>query len=328
MAEPETFLGTGNIGNSDVAQAVSDATAPVVAPDNVEAALKGEPAKEAPDAAGKDVDVNSLSDEQFEKLVARLASDSKLPYHKNPAWKRIISERNQSTQKADTLFRRYAEKDPQGALEQLLDEGLDEGSAMLKLRQMGIGLNAPQEKTEEKLPKTEVDDTEFIKLLNNMGVKYDQLTPDQIQFWKFQFQFNRQMMDPLNKFVEQSKTEKQRAEQEKTKQQYENEEKELSKQVKEKYGLDWDKEVMPELLNFLKENPHYSGTPKQLFKEVFFDKIEELGKRAKSVEDSKLNEEKKRIKSEDGSSSGQETRPAGVGKNFNATWDWLQNKYK
>jgi hypothetical protein len=331
MADPETFLGLGNVGNSEVAQAVEDATAAKIAPDNADVALTGDKNATIPSEDGKEQDVNSLTDEQFEKLVARIASDSKLPYHKNPAWQRIISQRNQSTQKTDAYLKRLASKDPQGAIEMLLDEGMDDTQARVKLHQMGVDLNASQDEQplkKESAPKQEVDEGEFIKLLNNMGVKYEQLTPEQIQFWKFQYQFNNQMMQPVQKFVEQSKTEKQKAAETEKRKSFEKEEAELSKEAKEKYGLDWEKECLPEMFNYLKTNPEYRGTPRQLFKEVFFDKVMDLGKRAKSVEDAKLNDEKKRITSENGGSSGGETKPAGVGKNFHATWEWLNSKNK
>jgi hypothetical protein len=136
------------------------------------------------------------------------------------------------------------------------------------------------------------------------------------------------MMQPVQRFVEQSKTEKQRAVETEKRKSFEKEEAELSKEAKEKYGLDWEKECLPEMFNYLKTNPEYRGTPRQLFKEVFFDKVMDLGKRAKSVEDAKLNDEKKRITSENGGSSGGETKPAGVGKNFHATWEWLNSKNK
>lgn len=323
----ETFLGNVTENTEKAGKATNAAENTSVNAD----VAKEDTAVVTPDGAGKETSVADLTDEQFEKIIERMAKDDKLPYHKNPAWQRIISQRNQSTQKADALFTRYAQKDPQGALEQLLDEGMDEGEARFKLQSMGVDLNA-QKATEAKAsPKAEVDDAEFIKLLNSMNVKYEQLSPEQIQFWKFQYQFNKQMfqpmVDPLNKFVDQTKTEKQREEAEKVRSSYDAEVKELTKQVKDKYGLDWDKEVEPELLEYLKANPNFQGTPKQLFREVFFDKVEELGKRAKSVEDAKLNAEKKSIKSEDGGSSGGETKPAGVGKNWNATWEYLKNKH-
>lgn len=278
------------------------------------------------------LDINDLNDELYGKLVSRIASDQKLPYHKNPAWIRNITQRNQALQKADILFKRYAEKDPQGAVEMLLDEGLDEPQALAKLHSMGVDVNSHAGQSEqparEVAPNTNVDEGEFIKLLNNMGVKYEQLDPEQIKFWKFNYQFNRQMMQPVQKFVEKTEAEKKKqAEAEKFKS-YENEEKELAKMVKEKYGMDWEKECLPEIFSYLKDNPKYSGTPRQLFKEVFFDKVEELGKRAKSIEDSKLNDEKKRITSEDGGSKGGETKPSGVGKHWPSTWAYLENKYK
>ncbi len=328
MSENETFLGSGNAGNSETAQAVEDTNAAKVAPDNADAALTGDKTAVEPGADGKELDVQGLSDEQFEKLVTRIASDSKLPYHKNPAWQRIIAQRNQSTQKAESAFVKYARKDPRGAFQDLLDEGLDEQSAMLKLRELGVDMN---EKKEEA-PAAEVDDVELMKLFNGMGVKPEQLTQEQLPFYRFMYQFINKMIgpkvEPLNKFVKQTETEKQQAAEKQQRESYEKEGQELSKQVKEKYGMDWDKDCVPEMIAYLQANPKYVGTPKQLFKEVFFDKIEELGKRAKTVEDSKLNDEKKRIKSESGGSSGGEVKPEGVGKNWGTTWKWLESKNK
>ena len=314
-----TFVGLGNPGNSEAAQAVEDANALGVSPDT--GAEDTGQAKDTPvdDSTVKEPDAEGLTDEQFDKLIARMVSDPKSPYNKNKAWQRIISQRDTHSKRADSMLARLAKSNPQAARELLLDEGMPEDEVDSHLESMGADLSVTTPKTQE----ASGIDLEFVNLLKGMNIDYDTLTPEQRQYWKFQYQFNRQMMQPVQKFISDAQSEKKKQEVAKIQASFGTEEKELQELCKTKYAMNWDNEVVPELENYLKEHPQFVGTPKQLFSIVFFDKGEELGKKAKAIEDSKLNEEKKRIKSEEPGSTGKGTSiPEGVGKNFNKTWDW------
>jgi len=317
----ETFIGLGNIGESGTAQAVEDATSPDVSPDTgKETEGQAQDDASAGDTAvTKEPEIEGLTDEQFEKLVARVTSDPKSPFNKNKAWQRIITQRDSSSKRADSMLERLAKANPQAAKELLLDEGMNEQDVNNYLAGLGVDESVSAPKAQEASGL----DMEFVNLLKGMNIDYDTLSPEQRQFWKFQYQFNRQMMQPVQKFISDTQTERQKQERAKIETSMQAEEKELQGLCKTKYALDWENEVVPELEKYLKEHPQFIGTPKQLFSIVFFDKGEELGKKAKTIEDAKLNEEKKRMKSEEPGSTGKGTSvPEGVGKNFSKTWDW------
>ena len=320
MEDVSTFLGTGNVGNSDAAQAVDDATSPDVSPDTgVDEGQAQDTSVD--DSTVKEPDIEGLPDEQFEKLIARLVSDPKSPFNKNKAWQRIITQRDSHSKRADTMLAKLAKANPQAARELLLDEGMQEDSVDSYLETLGADLS--QSQTVPKSQETPGIDLEFVNLLKGMNIDYDNLTPEQRQYWKFQYQFNRQMMQPVQKFISETQGEKKKQEMSKIQESMNKEEVELQELCKTKYAMNWDNEVVPELEKYLKEHPQFVGTPKQLFSIVFFDKGEELGKKAKAIEDAKLNDEKRRIKSEEPGSTGKGgSIPEGVGKSWNKTWEW------
>lgn len=270
--------------------------------------------------------IDDLTEEQFKKLEERIFND-KSPFHQNPAWKRIMSQRNGASQRAERAIALLAQKDPEAVKQLLIEEGMGEEDAQAYVSRFP---KQPMQQTEKREVKEEKDDTdlELLGMLKKMGISPDQLTSEQLEFWKFQYKFNKQMMQPVNGFVEQTKAEKQKEAETRILNEMTKEEQELIKVAKDKYGLEWEQDVVPELKDYLMKHPQFIGTPKQLFSIVFFDKGEELGKRAKSIEDAKLNKEKKSANTEDGSTLSRETKPAGVGKNWNTTWDWVNRHEK
>ena len=276
----------------------------------------GEQVKEEPTVEG-------LSDEDFEKLAARLTSE-KGPFHKNPAWTRILSARDTNATKAEARLKRLAMKDPQAALEALMDEGASEEEAQGMLDSLGV---ESQQQTTPKVSEEGFDEKEFYDFIQKNGFKIGDLSPEQVDYFKLQFKMFNTALSPMKEYISKQEEAKQKEQQAKIKAEYDKEMDDLASEVKDKYGLDFEKEVVPEMKRFLQDDVTFQGKPRTLFRIAMADRMEELGKRKAAIETARTNKEKEEINSEtpDGA-GGSQTPPAGVGKNWDTTWAYTKRK--
>ena len=271
-----------------------------------------------PDEQVEEPTVEGLSESDFEKLEARLTSD-KGPFHKNPAWQRILSARDTNATKAEARLKRLATKDPQGALETLMDEGMSEEDATGLLEGLNIDLT-PQT---PKVSDDGLNESEFYDFIQKNGFKIGDLTQEQLDYFKLQHKMLNTAMTPMKEYMAKQEEAKEKESNDKMKADYDKEMDELAKRVKDEYGLDFEKEVVPAMQRFLQDDQTFRGRPETLFRIAMSDRMEELGKRKSAIETSRLNKEKEAINSEtpDGA-GGKQTLPEGVGKNFATSWKY------
>ena len=295
-----------------------------------EPAESGEQEPSKPEIPETDM-LSSLSDEEFEKLYQKTIEDPKSPYHKNAAWIRLKTQRDQRLNEAEAQERRanailmqLAKTNPELARDYLMsNDGLSPDDVNYLFTQMGIESKKPLE------AQSIVNDAEFLRDIKAIGIDYDNLSSEDRSGWKLIYSMMQQRLNPIYQEIQTFKTKEEETKYNEIKNKVSEETQALAKKVKEKYNLDWKNEVEPKLWEYLKSHENFSGNPEQLFNIVFFDSIEDLSKRKKLLEDEKLNKEKAKMNSETPESSEKmATYPTGWGKNWEVTWKTLRNKYK
>ena len=316
---------TENVGRLDAEGNPVEATPPA------EAKPEGEPPAPAEGVKTEEgeVKVEDLTEAQLDKLVERLTR-AEGPYHKNPAWKRILEQRDNHSKRSDTIFERLAKTNPQAARDFLMDEGYSETEAREMIQEMGITEPATPV---QKADVSQVDEVELVRLLQGMGYDYGSMNQEQRDFWKFQYgvmsNFFKEKMNPVNEFITKSQEEKEKDELTRMTREHEEKLKELKTYTKDEFGMEWSEENDKAMTLYLKEHPKFVGSIEELFYLSHKDKLIEMGKLAKGKETAKLNEEKGRMNSEiPGASGGAETLPSnvGAGQPMSRTFEYLSKK--
>jgi len=287
---------------------------------------------EKPEAVSGEPDIKGLDEGQFEELVARLTKDPKSPFNDNPAWKRIITQRDKVTERSQRLFKTLAQTNPQAAKDYLIDAGYETADADRLIADMGVTTQAQPAETEKAAP-IDVDMPEFLNTMGKMGVEYDGLTSEQREFWKFQFKFNKAMMAPYGDFMKSQQQEKLTAKEQQVMERHKEAQGELVKHLKDKFNYTLNDVIdgMPineRMMDYFEKHPQFVGDPSELFYVSHRGYIAEMGAREQQKKDATLTKEKKSIKSEQPGSTGGKTVPEGVGKDWTETWKYLDNKYK
>jgi thermostable 8-oxoguanine DNA glycosylase len=339
VAEEQAMVSLDEGGNEVNAEDFAEAT------EGEQSAEGSQPETDAPDAPaegektesqedGKDnekVTVEGLSDAQLEQLISGLTKEGQ-PFHKNPAWNRIIKQRDSYKERTNSAIKRYANKDPQGALQMLLDEGYGEREAMGMLREMGVDLSAPRREKAPESGKFE-DDMKYLKIFQDMGYDANAMTPEQRQFWQAVYQVSKNVasdnVKPLQeKLTKAEKEQAQRMEQE-ARARYEKQVNDLKKQVKDEFSIDWSEENDKVMGDYLDAHPNFRGDIDELFFLSHRDKLIDLGKMSANKEQAELNKEKEAMNSEKPGSTGTNALPPGVGQpgRMGDTFRYLRKKY-
>jgi len=301
-----------------------------------------EPSKEAEGKEGEvpsEPTIDGMTDAQFDTLMKKVLSNPDSPYNDNPAWQRIIKQRDAGKDDANKAFGKLVATDPKAAYDYLLDNGYEEADAKNTISGYGVSLETSRglkpEKGKEDNEKTgAIDEVAFMQHLTGLGVKYDELDANQRDFWRFQYQFNQKQMQPFQEFVDKQKEDSKKAKEQATYTAIEAGHKELQKHLQDEFGLQMDSDIEGMTIEkrfqeYLQKNRSFVGTPIELFYVSHRDYIRGLGKREAAKTTAEDNEAKKRIKSEKpGSTGAPGSVPLGVGKEFGKTWSFLSNKHK
>ena len=293
-----------------------------------ETPAEGENTEEEP----QEVTVEGLSDEQFNKVVAELTKEGQ-PYHKNSGFQRIIGQRDSSRKRSEAIFMKLAKSNPEVAKELLMDEGQTEEEAALTLKKMDISLDKPI--PEKVTAGTEgVDEIQLIQILKGMGYDYASMTPEQRDFWKFQYALMTKQTEtqykPFKEFMEKSKKEREQEQNTAREQEFLKSLGDLKKSVKDVYGIDWTENNDTKMTAYLDAHPKFMGNVEELFFLAHKDQLIEMGKLAQNKETAELNEDKRKMNTEKPGSSGKaDTLPdhVGPGKSMAATFEYLNKKH-
>ena len=205
-------------------------------------------------------------DEEFQKVVPS-------EFHKNPRFRQIYKNWKDNERKAKELEAKL------GQGPDLTDEELLELA-----KERGLYQDTPETKPEPEPPKEKYD--------------WNNLTPEQRQFIEFlDAHFERKskpLMEKLSTYDEFVS----KAEKEKVQSHLDSTEQEAIKMVKD-MGLDWEQEVKPDVMKFIKErrrsNPDFGKglDVVDVVNMVLGPKSRDIGKRLGQEELRKLNEKKK-----------------------------------
>lgn len=279
-----------------------------------------------------EVKVEDLTDAQLDSLITKLTAEPG-PYHKNPAWKRILDQRDNHSKRSDTIFERLAKTNPQAAKEFLMDDGYSEPEAGEMLRNMGVDPAVTPQKT-EAAGTPPVNESELVSLLQGMGYDYGSMTTEQRDFWKFQYGVMSKFFDgktkPFNEFITNSQQRREQDELTKMTAEHTQKLEEMKTFVKSEFGMEWGEDNDKSMSGYLQEHPKFVGSIEELFYLSHKEKLIEMGKLAKGKETATLNQEKQQINSEiPGASGGKDTLPTnvGAGKSMANTFEYLNKKY-